>query len=333
MKTSDFDYYLPQELIAQEPIEPRDASRLMVLNRTANSTRHCLFSDLPDLLVKGDVLVFNNSRVIPARIRGKRARTGGNVEILLLKKISAGTWEVMAKPARKLTAGEEINFPQVGVTAKVIAEKNEGIRLINFSSEEKLFHAGEVPLPPYIHQPIKNSERYQTVYSEILGSAAAPTSGLHFTPGLLNILQEKGIEMRFVTLHIGLDTFRPVNVEDPREHVIHTEYGQIDATVATVIRTAKKEGRRVIAVGTSTARLLEQADDQPDFNGWASLFILPGYKFKVVDALITNFHLPRSTLLMLVSAFAGKELIFNSYQEAIKQNYRFFSFGDAMLIL
>jgi S-adenosylmethionine:tRNA ribosyltransferase-isomerase len=333
MKTSDFDYCLPQELIAQEPIEPRDASRLMVLDRTTNSTRHCLFSDLPDLLVKGDVLVFNNSRVIPARIRGKRARTGGNVEILLLKKISAGTWEIMAKPARKLTTGEEINFPQVGVTAKVVAEKNEGIRLINFSSEEKLFQAGEVPLPPYIHKPVKNSERYQTVYSEILGSAAAPTSGLHFTPGLLNILQEKGIEMRFVTLHIGLDTFRPVNVEDPREHVIHTEYGQIDATVATAIQTAKKEGRRIIAVGTSTARLLEQADGQSDFNGWASLFILPGYKFKVADALITNFHLPRSTLLMLVSAFAGKELIFNNYQEAIKHNYRFFSFGDAMLIL
>ncbi|MDD2252535.1 MAG: tRNA preQ1(34) S-adenosylmethionine ribosyltransferase-isomerase QueA [Dehalococcoidales bacterium] len=333
MKTSDFDYHLPHELIAQEPLEPRDSSRLMVINRAEKTIKHTIFNQLPDMLGSGDVLVFNNSRVLPARIHGKRALTGGNIEILLLKKLGVNTWEVMAKPARKLKTGEEVDIPQVGVSAKVIQEKEEGIRVMSFSSEEDLFKAGEMPLPPYIHRPLENGERYQTVYSRALGSAAAPTSGLHFTPGLLDLIKEKGIETHFVTLHIGLDTFRPINADDPREHAIHTEYGQIDPVTAGRINTAKKEGRRVIAVGTSTARLLEQAAGEGEYNGWVSLYILPGYQYRVVDGLITNFHLPRSSLLMLVSAFAGKEFIFECYQEAIKEAYRFYSFGDAMLIV
>jgi S-adenosylmethionine:tRNA ribosyltransferase-isomerase len=333
MKTSDFDYHLPQERIAQEPVEPRDSSRLMVLDRKNNTTCHKVFNQLSELLVPGDVLVFNNSRVIPARIRGKRASTGGNVEILLLKKVAPLTWEVLAKPARKLKTGEEVYLPQVEVTATIIGEKEEGIRLIRFSSEEKLFTAGEMPLPPYIHQPIEDRERYQTVYSKVLGSAAAPTSGLHFTQNLLADLKAKSVEIHFITLHISLDSFRPVNTENPPQHIIHTEYGQIDKQVAYAVKSAKKEGRRVIAVGTSSARLLEQAAGVEHFNGWADLFILTGYKFKVIDGLITNFHLPRSTLLMLVSAFAGRDFILKSYQEAMKMNYRFFSFGDAMLIV
>ncbi|MFA5451801.1 MAG: tRNA preQ1(34) S-adenosylmethionine ribosyltransferase-isomerase QueA, partial [Dehalococcoidales bacterium] len=271
--------------------------------------------------------------VIPARIRGKRAGTGGNVEILLLKKVAPLTWEVLAKPARKLKTGEEVYLPQVEVTATIIGEKEEGIRLIRFSSEEKLFTAGEMPLPPYIHQPIEDRERYQTVYSKVLGSAAAPTSGLHFTQNLLADLKAKSVEIHFITLHISLDSFRPVTTENPPQHIIHTEYGQIDKQVAYAVKSAKKEGCRVIAVGTSSARLLEQAAGAEHFNGWADLFILPGYKFKVIDGLITNFHLPRSTLLMLVSAFAGRDFILESYQEAMKMNYRFFSFGDAMLIV
>ena len=333
MKTSDFEYNLPQELIAQEPIEPRDSSRLMVLDREHRAVVHHVFSRLPDILNSGDVLVFNNSRVLPARIHGNRAGTGGSVEILLLKRLDINTWEVMAKPARKLKTGEVVEIPPVGVTAAVIEEKEEGIRIVRFSSEEMLFEAGEMPLPPYIHKPLDNGERYQTVYSKILGSAAAPTSGLHFTPGLLQKLQERGIETHFVTLHIGLDTFRPISTENPCEHAIHTEYGQIARETALQINTARQEGRRIIAVGTSTARLLEQAAGTEGYKGWVSLYILPGYQYKVVDALITNFHLPRSTLLMLVSAFAGREFVLQAYQEAIKNQYRFYSFGDAMLIL
>ncbi|MDD5604873.1 MAG: tRNA preQ1(34) S-adenosylmethionine ribosyltransferase-isomerase QueA [Dehalococcoidales bacterium] len=333
MKTSDFEYILPQELIAQEPIEPRDSSRLMVLNRTDKSITHRVFNQLADMLISGDVLVFNNSRVLPARIYGKRALTGGNVEILLLKRLTLNTWEVMTKPAKKLKTGEGVEIPKVEVSATIIQEKEGGIRVMRFSSEEQLFKAGEVPLPPYIHHPLINGERYQTVYSKILGSAAAPTSGLHFTPDLIQTISNKGIETNYVTLHIGLDTFRPVNTENPLEHAIHTEYGQIDAATADRINTAKREGRRIIAVGTSTARLLEQAAGEPEYSDWVSLYILPGYQYRVVDALITNFHLPRSTLLMLVSAFAGKDFIFSAYREAINNHYRFYSFGDAMLIV
>jgi S-adenosylmethionine:tRNA ribosyltransferase-isomerase len=339
MKTSDFDYNLPQEFIAQTPIEPRDYSRLLVLNRQNRSIEHRRFFDIVDYLKPGDVMVFNDSRVIPARLKGKRAGSGGGVEILLLRRLEPNVWDALVKPAKRLNVGAEVTINSTDIIAKVAAAGDEGIRTIRFSDEAGLMGAGEMPLPPYIHTKLENPDRYQTVYARDLGSAAAPTAGLHFTPNLLDKIKEKGVHCLFTTLHVGLDTFRPVTEEDPSKHKIYREYGIVTPEAAAELSLAKKEGRRVICVGTTSVRLIEQAalksrpgDFQP-FQDWASLFILPGHQFRMVDVMVTNFHLPKSTLLMLVTAFAGKELIDKAYREAIDQKYRFYSFGDAMLIL
>jgi len=341
MKTSDFDYSLPPELIAQTPIEPRDHSRLMVVNRADGSIQHRRFFEIVDYLRAGDVLVFNESRVIPARLSGRRADTGGNTEILLLRRLDINLWEALVKRSKRLKVGIKIEITGASsvVTAEVIGEERGGIKVLRFSDESQLFEMGEIPLPPYIHTSLINAERYQTVYARVAGSVAAPTAGLHFTPELLERIEGKGVRCLFVSLHIGLDTFSPVREEDPTQHTIHREYGVVSQSVADDLSQAKRDCRRVIAVGTTTVRILEQLahDSDPErlreFGGWVDLFILPGHQFRMVDALITNFHLPRSTLLMLVTAFAGKELISKAYQEAAAQKYRFYSFGDAMLIL
>lgn len=341
MKTSDFDYHLPPELIAQVPLEPRDRSRLMVLERSRGSVEHRRFSDLVDYLKPGDVLVFNDSRVIPARLKGKKADTGGKVELLLLRQIENAVWEVLLKPAKRVAIGTKLEIGDSGaqVWAEVVGEGKGGIKLIRFPEEMRLPKLGKIPLPPYIRTPLADAERYQTVYARVPGSVAAPTAGLHFTPRLLEKLEQKGIELLFVTLHVGLDTFRPVREEDPLKHPIHKEYGIVTKEVAERLTQARGQGRRVICVGTTTVRIVEgvaQASQEAiiePFEGEVGLFILPGYQFRLVDALITNFHLPRSTLLMLVVAFAGRDFIIGAYEEAIAQKYRFYSFGDAMLIL
>jgi len=346
VKTSDFDYLLPPELIAQTPVEPRDRSRLMILNRGDGSIANRRFFEIVDYLRDGDVLVFNDSRVIPARLIGRKADSGGRVEILLLRRLEVNVWEALVKRGKRLRAGTKVDIINgsasnnlAKVSAEVIGQEEGGIKVLRFSDETLLAELGKVPLPPYIHTPLSHPERYQTVYARVAGSVAAPTAGLHFTPELLGKLEQKGVRLLFVSLHIGLDTFSPVREEDPLEHPIHSEYGVLSQTVASQLSQAKREGRRIIGVGTTTARILEQAAKltnplrvQP-FADWISLFILPGYQFRMVDALITNFHLPRSTLLMLVTAFAGKELINQAYQEAIASGYRFYSFGDAMLII
>lgn len=346
MKTSDFDYNLPSGFIAQSPIEPRDNSRLMVLNRAKGSIEHRRFFEIVDYLRDGDVLVFNDSRVIPARLRGRKVNSGGRVEILLLRRLNANVWETLAKPGRRLRAGTRVEIDgdsssgnPSGILAEVSEVRQDGVRIISFSDEALLLESGEVPLPPYIHTPLAHPERYQTVYARVAGSVAAPTAGLHFTPELLGDIDRKGVYCLFITLHVGLDTFRPVKEDDPLKHDIYKEYGVLEAEVASKLSQARREERRIICVGTTTVRVVEQAAQfseplqlQP-FKGWVSLFILPGYRFRMVDALITNFHLPRSTLLMLVTAFAGKKLVSEAYQEAIAQRYRFYSFGDAMLVL
>lgn len=348
MKTSDFDYFLPSELIAQIPIEPRSQSRLMALRRSDGSLEHRRFFEIVDYLRDGDVLVFNNSRVIPARLRGRKGEGGGKLELLLLRRVSPHVWETLVKPARRAKIGATFEItspsadsfePEAAVTAEVISSGEEGTRLIRFSDEKRLSELGEIPLPPYIHTPLKDPERYQTVYAKVAGSAAAPTAGLHFTPDLLDQIKARGIQCLFTTLHIGLDTFQPVREEKPLQHKIHREYGVINEETADELSRAKREGRRIICVGTTTVRLVEAAAQTSGiaeivpFSGWIDLFILPGHRFRMVDALVTNFHLPRSTLLMLVTAFAGKELIDHAYKEAIARKYRFYSFGDAMLIL
>ena len=348
MKTADFDYTLPPELIAQTPIEPRDQSRLMVLNRQDGSIVHRRFFEITDYLREGDVLVFNDSRVIPARLKGFKKDSGGKVEVLLLRRVSTGLWEVLVKPGRRLQAGSTVEIsvdspsdnPMDRTLTAEIAEVGEGgMRTIRFSDEALLLKSGEVPLPPYIHTPLANPDRYQTVYARVEGSAAAPTAGLHFTHELMRKIASKGIEFLFVTLHVGLDTFRPVAEDNPREHVIYKEYGIVSSEVAAALSEAKRNSRRVIAVGTTTVRILEQAaqasksQELDPFEDWVDLFILPGHRFRMVDTLVTNFHLPRSTLLMLVTAFSGRELINEAYREAISEKYRFYSFGDAMLIL
>ncbi len=348
MKTSDFDYSLPLELIAQTPIEPRDQARLMVLSRSDGSLKHHRFFEIVDYLQAGDVLVFNDSRVIPARLHARKLDTGGRLEILLLRWLSPNIWETLVKPSKRVNIGSRIEIANNAATddrqdfkvpAEVVGLGEGGIRVISFSDETLLSELGRMPLPPYIHIPLTNPERYQTVYANVAGSIAAPTAGLHFTTELIDKIKSKGIHCLFVTLHVGLDTFQPIREDDPLEHPIHQEYGVLTQEVANHLSQAKVEGRRIIGVGTTTVRLVEavaQASSpvqmQP-FEGWASLFILPGYQFRVVDALITNFHLPRSTLLMLVSAFAGRELINQAYREAIARKYRFFSLGDAMLII
>jgi S-adenosylmethionine:tRNA ribosyltransferase-isomerase len=342
MKTSDFDYELPAERIAQVPLETRDESRLLVLTRPEKAIEHRRFHEIDQFLRKGDLLVFNDSRVIPARLWGRR-QTGGKVELLLLRHIDVGRWEALVKPAKRIGVGErlQISNSEAGETwAEVMGRGQQGVMTLRVPDDRILESLGEVPLPPYIHVPLEDPERYQTVYARIKGSAAAPTAGLHFTPQLLEVLERKGIDFAFVTLHVGLDTFRPVRDEDPRDHHIHREYGELGEESAAKISRARQEGRRVVIVGTTTLRLLEGIAAQEDlggglhgFRGWIDLYILPGFRFRVTDALITNFHLPRSTLLMLVSAFAGRELIQRAYEEAKCLDYRFFSFGDAMLIL
>jgi S-adenosylmethionine:tRNA ribosyltransferase-isomerase len=345
MKTSDFDYNLPPELIAQTPIEPRDHSQLMVLNRSRGSVEHRCFSEIADYLRAGDVLVFNDSRVIPARIKGKKVDTGGKVELLLLRQLDTSIWEALVKPGKRVDIGTKLEITGdsaaggIKVMAEITGLGEEGVKVVQFSDEELLLQLGKVPLPPYIHTPLEDTERYQTVYARTPGSAAAPTAGLHFTPQLLEVIEGKGVHLLFVTLHIGLDTFRPVKEEDPLKHPIHKEYGILTKEVATELSQAKKEGRRIICAGTTTVRMVEQAAQVSKafllapFEGWVSLLALPGYQFRMVDAMITNFHLPRSTLLMLVTAFAGRDFIISAYEEAIASKYRFYSFGDAMLII
>jgi len=340
MKTSDFDYQLPEGLIAQTPLEPRDRSRLMVLERNKGSIEHRRFADISDYLKPGDVLVFNDSRVIPARLKGQKAGSGGRVELLLLHRLEDAVWEVLLKPAKRVAVGTRLEIGGgAGLWAEVVGEGEGGIRVVRFPDEMRLPELGQIPLPPYIHAPLADAERYQTVYARVPGSVAAPTAGLHFTPELLQRLKGKGIELLFVTLHVGLDTFRPVREEDPLKHQIHKEYGIVSQEVVERLLKARKEGRRVIGVGTTTVRLIEgaaQATKQgiiAPFEGWVSLFILPGYQFRMVEAMITNFHLPRSTLLMLVAAFASRDFILGAYEEAKSHGYRFYSFGDAMLIL
>lgn len=342
MKLSDFDYNLPLEMIAQHPVEPRDSSRLMALNRQTGTVEHKHFYDLPEYLHPGDTLVFNNSRVIAARLKGTITGTEKHAEILLLKQLSPDTWEALVRPGRKLLPGSSVSITgenegsQFTVTGEIIGRHESGIRTVKFSHPGMLDSLGEMPLPPYIKARLKDRERYQTIYSSIKGSAAAPTAGLHFTPGLLEKLKNKGINLAFVTLHIGLDTFQPVRAEDPAHHQIHTEYGTIDHETAVLLNNTRKAGKRIIAAGTTSVRLLEAASTEgtvKPFAGQVSLFILPGYQFRTVDAILTNFHLPKSTLLMMVSAFAGRRLILDCYKTARSRGYRFFSFGDAMLIL
>ena len=344
VKTSDFDYDLPTELIAQTPIEPRDHSRLMVLSRAEGTIQHRHFYDLPDFLRRGDVLVCNDSRVIPARLYGRRSKTGDKVELLLLNRLSEGVWRALVRPGRRMREGATFQVPgddDAGMSGEIIEVEADGTRIVKLVGEERLDRMGVVPLPPYIHEPLEDAERYQTVYARIEGSVAAPTAGLHFTPALLDRVRCLGVETVFVTLHVSWDSFRPVKSGDPSSHKMHSEYWELSAQAAEAISRAKQEGRRVISVGTTAVRLLEQAaalHPGPGGTlvagpGWADLFIQPGYRFRVVDALVTNFHLPRSTLLMLICAFAGRDLVFEAYREAIEQRYRFYSFGDCMVIL
>ena len=346
MKTSDFDYVLHQELIAQTPVEPRDNSRLMVVNRAGDSIEHRHFHDIVDYLQAGDVLVFNESLVIPARLYGRKVDSGGRVEILLLRRLEEGIWEVLVRRGKRLHIGSWLSIgdekeenASPTIMAEVVDQDEGGIKVIRFSDETLLSSLGKVPLPPYINTPLSHPDRYQTVYARVAGSVAAPTAGLHFTPQLLDRLEKKGVRLLFVCLHIGLDTFSPVREEDPAKHHIHREYGMVSEEVASELSGAKRQGRKVICVGTTTVRILEQMaqlyppEQLQPFADWVSLYILPGYQFRMVDALVTNFHLPRSTLLMLATAFAGKGLVSRAYQEAINDGYRFYSFGDAMLIL
>jgi len=336
MKTSDFDYNLPDTSIAQTPAEPRDSSRLLVLHRDSTELEHRIFRDVTDYLKAGDLLVVNQTRVIPARIFAKK-ETGGKVELLLLRRHDAWTWEALVG-GRGLRIGKKVKVDD-GPEAEILEILEGSERLIRFSEpiEPYFSKVGNVPLPPYIHEKLDDPERYQTVYAEEPGSAAAPTAGLHFTPRLLEELQVKGVRIAYVTLHVGLDTFAPVNEDNPEEHTIHTEWCELTHETADLINQTKQGSGRVIAVGTTSVRTLESAASDGDaispFSGPTSLYILPGYQFKVVDAMITNFHLPKSTLLMLVCAFAGREQILETYQIAIDEGSRFYSFGDAMLIL
>lgn len=335
MKTGDFDYDLPPELIAQTPIEPRDTARLLLLDRLTGTIRHYHFYDLPQLLKPGDLLIANESRVIPARIVARKAGSGGAVEILLLRRIDTVTWRALLR-ARHVRLGTRIEVGR-GISAEVTEILPGGERLLRFSQpiDSHLPELGVMPLPPYIHAPLRDPERYQTIYSHTAGSAAAPTAGLHFTEDLLRRLQERDIGMVYVTLHIGLDTFKPVETEDVEQHHIHTEFMLVSEESAAQILAATREGRRVIAVGTTSVRVLETAarHDLKAIAGDTDLFIYPGFRFRVVNGIITNFHLPKSSLLMLVAAFAGKDNIDRAYGEAIDMRYRFYSFGDAMLIL
>ena len=339
MRTADFDYALPPELIAQRPIEPRDHARLLVTRRGDGSLEHRRFFDLPALLEPGDLLVANDSRVIPARLRTRKS-TGGAVELLLLRRTEAGWWLTLARPSRRLRPGTIVSVEGGGrvYEIEIGARLDDGLFEARLEDEALIAACGEAPLPPYIHEPLADPERYQTVYAREEGSAAAPTAGLHFTPRLMERLAARGVDVAYVTLHVGLDTFRPVEADDPREHHIHTEYAVLPPETARAITRAREHAGRVVAVGTTSVRVLESAargssGSVEAYRSDTGLMILPGHEFHLVDAMITNFHLPRSTLLMLVSAFAGKDLIDAAYAEAVRERYRFYSFGDAMLLL
>lgn len=330
MRLSDFDYALPPERIAQTPIEPRDAARLLVLDRATRKIQHRQVRDLPDLLAPGDLLVANRSRVLPARVLGT-LRGGGRAELLLLRRLEPTRWEVLGRPARRLRSGDIVRL-QDGSLATVVAVRAEGVREISVEDDAALLAAGSTPLPPYIRGWTGDPERYQTIFADREGSAAAPTAGLHFTPELLNRLATRGVGLATILLHVGLDTFRPVTEVDPRAHPIHREWFEVPADAQRAIEATRSRGGRVVAIGTTVVRTLETWATAGQTEGWTDLFILPGHAFKVVDALLTNFHLPQSSLLMLVSAFAGRECILSAYADAIRLEYRFYSFGDAMLI-
>ncbi|WP_304965394.1 tRNA preQ1(34) S-adenosylmethionine ribosyltransferase-isomerase QueA [uncultured Oscillibacter sp.] len=340
MKTSDFYYDLPQELIAQTPMEKRDGSRLMTLDRRTGETGHRHFYDLPSLLRPGDCLIMNDSRVLPARLLGRRLPGGGACEVLLLTDKGENVWECLVRPGRKLRAGARMTFGDGSLTAEVAEELADGNRLVRFAYEgiflEVLERLGKMPLPPYIKEELQDQERYQTVYSKVLGSAAAPTAGLHFTPELLRELESKGVNLGYVTLHVGLGTFRPVKEEAIEDHDMHSEFCTVPSETAELINRTKAAGGRVICVGTTSCRTLESWAGEDGHmearSGWTNIYLYPGSRFKVMDGLVTNFHLPESTLIMLVSAFAGREAVLAAYREAVKERYRFFSFGDAMFI-
>ena len=339
MNISDFDYFLPEKQIAQVPADPRDSSRMMVLSPKTQTIEHRHFYQLDEYLTDGDVLIFNDTRVIPARLIGVRQPTGGKAEVFLLRQLERDRWEVLVKPGKKMRVGSVIMFGHE-LSCEVLEHTDFGGRIVKFSYEgifeEILDRLGTMPLPPYIHETLEDLERYQTIYSREKGSAAAPTAGLHFTESLMDRLRKKGVHLGFVTLHVGLGTFRPVQVDEIEDHVMHSEFYSIPTETADLIRMAKQEGRRVVAVGTTSIRTLESAAVDHGMieakQGWTNIFIYPGYQFKIVDAVITNFHLPKSTLIMLVSAFAGREFTLQAYRTAVEENYRFFSFGDAMLI-
>ena len=369
MRTSDFDYTLPPELIAQTPVEPRDSSRLLVLDRATGNTEHRSFTDIVEFLRPGDLMIFNQSRVIPARLFGTRDDNGGRVEFLLLRREGEGVWEALARPGRRLRPGSRVTVippereplpagtllgerEDAPLTIEILESRPNGVKTVRLSSEDSIDRMGHTPLPPYIRRALDDPERYQTVYARQPGSAAAPTAGLHFTPELLSRIRAAGAETAFVTLHVGLDTFRPVQRENPAEHHIHTERYSLDAEAAAALNRARAGGRRIMAVGTTSVRVLEQAAadaagaGRTDFHaveGNAGIYILPGHRFRAVDAMLTNFHLPRSTLLMLVSAFAqhgsgeaadaGRRMMLRVYEEAVRLRYRFYSFGDAMLMV
>lgn len=337
----DYDYHLPEHLIAQHPLQQRDASRLLLLDRHTGAVAHQQFSQLPQLLRAGDCLVVNNSRVIPARLLGQRRDSKTAIEVLLLRRLTETDWETIVRPGRRMRPGHEVEFIPNRLTATVLSTLPSGNRIVRFQFqglwEERLEEAGTMPLPPYIHEQLADAQRYQTVYAKTDGSAAAPTAGLHFTPALLQTLRDQDIRVAELTLHVGLGTFRPVKSDNILDHTMHSEYYELPEAAVQQIESTRREDGRVIAVGTTSCRVLEsvatrrgalQADE-----GWTDIFIYPGYSFKVIDGLITNFHLPESTLIMLVSALAGRAQVLNAYEEAIRQEYRFFSFGDAMLIL
>ena len=341
MNINDFDFDLPEELIAQTPLEKRSESRLLILDPKTEELEDRHFYNIIDELEAGDALVLNNTRVLPARLHGERAETGGHIELLLLKDMGQNRWETLAKPARKMKVGEEVVFGDGRLKAVVVEVLEHGGRIVEFKYDgiflEILESLGEMPLPPYIHEQLEDQERYQTVFAKENGSAAAPTAGLHYTPELLEKIADKGVKIVELTLHVGLGTFRPVKVDDVENHHMHSEFYMINEEAAEKINHAKDRGGRVICVGTTSCRTIESAADENGrlkaCSGWTEIFIYPGYRFKTLDCLITNFHLPESTLIMLVSALAGKEHVMAAYEEAVKERYRFFSFGDAMLIL
>lgn len=342
LKVDLFDFHLPEELIAQTPLEQRDASRLMVLNKETGNVKHHMFHDLLDYVQEGDCLVLNDTRVLPARLFGTKEDTGANIEVLLLKQTQGDTWETLVKPAKRVKEGTVISFGDGRLTAVCKETSDQGGRLLEFNYEgifyEVLEQLGEMPLPPYIKERLDDQERYQTVFAREQGSAAAPTAGLHFTEEMLEQLKEKGVHIAFLTLHVGLGTFRPVSVDDLEEHDMHSEFYQVSEGTAALLNSVREKGGRIISVGTTSTRTLETIATEHNgkfvaSSGWTNIFIFPGYEFKAIDGMITNFHLPKSTLIMLVSALVGRENVISAYEQAVAEKYRFFSFGDAMLIL